>query len=67
MHRGVCVGGPLAGQTIETRSEFGFVAVDRPGNAAWLYFADEAGRFVPAPGCGTWHAPTPPAPRSAWT
>lgn len=46
MHKGVCVGGPLAGQTIETRSEIGFVAVDRPGHAAWLYEIDNSGRFV---------------------
>lgn len=45
-HKGICVGGPLAGLTIETRSQLGFVAVDRPGFAAWLYYADEAGRYV---------------------
>lgn len=46
MHKGVCVGGPFAGQTIETRSEVGFVAVDRPGHAAWLYYLDNDGRYV---------------------
>lgn len=46
MHKGVCVGGPLAGLTMTIRSEIGFVAVDRPGSAAWVYYADAAGRFV---------------------
>lgn len=38
MHKGVCIGGPMAGLTINTRSDTGFVAVDRPGFAAWLYY-----------------------------
>lgn len=38
MHKGVCIGGPMAGLTINTRSDVGFVAVDRPGFAAWLYY-----------------------------
>lgn len=46
MHKGVCVGGPLAGETVTTRSDVGFVAVDRPGFAAWLYLIDDAGRYV---------------------
>lgn len=46
-HKGVCVGGPMAGLTIYTRSDTGFVAVDRPGSAAWVYKADpDNGRFV---------------------
>jgi hypothetical protein len=45
-HKGVCVGGPMAGLTITTRSEVGFVAVDKPASAAWLYRADTNGRFV---------------------
>lgn len=46
MHKGVCVGGPLAGQTVETRSQIGFIAVDRPASAAWLYLIDGNGRYV---------------------
>lgn len=46
MHKGVCVGGPLAGRTIETRSQVGFLAVDRPASAAWLYRIDDSGRYV---------------------
>lgn len=47
MHKGVCVGGPLAGQTITTRSETGIVAVDAAGEAAWLYHIDlGSGRFL---------------------
>jgi len=38
VHKGVCIGGPMAGLTINTRSDVGFVAVDRPGFAAWLYY-----------------------------
>lgn len=38
MHKGVCIGGPMAGLTINTRSDVGFVAVDAPGFAAWLYY-----------------------------
>lgn len=46
-HKGVCVGGPLAGLTIHTRSDSGFVAVDKPASACWLYRADaDNGRFV---------------------
>jgi hypothetical protein len=37
MHKGVCLGGPMAGQTVTTRSEVGFVAVDAAGFAAWVY------------------------------
>jgi hypothetical protein len=40
MHKGVCVGGPMAGLTITTQSEDGFVAVDAAGFAAWLYYVD---------------------------
>lgn len=47
MHRGVCVGGPMAGQTVTTRSEVGFVAVDAAGQAAWLYYIDlGTGRYL---------------------
>jgi hypothetical protein len=47
MHKGVCVGGPMAGQTITTYSDAGFVAVDKPGSACWVYMTDPAdGRFV---------------------
>ncbi len=46
-HKGVCVGGPMAGLTIYTRSDDGFVAVDRPATACWVYKADpDSGRFV---------------------
>lgn len=45
-HKGVCIGGPMAGQTITTRSDCGFVAVDKPASAAWLYYPDVNGRFV---------------------
>lgn len=46
-HKGVCVGGPMAGLTIETRSDTGFVAVDKPASACWVYKADpDNGRFV---------------------
>jgi hypothetical protein len=45
-HEGVCVGGPMAGLTIETRSDSGFLAVDAPAGAAWVYYVDEAGRYV---------------------
>lgn len=45
-HRNVCVGGPMAGLTIDTRSDYGFVAVDRPAGAAWVYRANpDNGRF----------------------
>lgn len=46
-HKGVCVGGPMAGLTIHTRSDDGFVAVDRPATACWVYRADpDSGWFV---------------------
>lgn len=41
-HRGVCIGGPMAGLTITTQSDTGFVAVDAAGSAAWLYYIDGA-------------------------
>lgn len=47
MHKGVCVGGPMAGLSITTRSEVGFVAVDAAGSAAWLYYIDlGTGRYL---------------------
>lgn len=46
MHKGVCIGGPLAGLTITSRSEVGLVAVDRPASAAWVYRIDAGGRFI---------------------
>jgi hypothetical protein len=42
MHRGVCIGGPMAGLSITTRSDVGFVATDAAGLAAWLYYIDPA-------------------------
>lgn len=46
-HKGVCMGGPMAGLTIHTRSDTGFVAVDKPASACWVYKADpDNGRFV---------------------
>lgn len=46
-HKGVCVGGPMAGLTINTRSDDGFVAVDKPASACWVYKANpETGRFL---------------------
>lgn len=46
-HKGVCVGGPMAGLTITTRGDEGFVAVDKPASAAWVYTTDPVnGRFV---------------------
>lgn len=46
-HRGVCLGGPMAGLTITTRSDSGFVAVDKPATACWVYKADpDNGRFL---------------------
>jgi len=46
-HKGVCVGGPMAGLTIHTRSDVGFVAVDKPADAAWVYKIDpDNGRYV---------------------
>jgi hypothetical protein len=46
-HKGVCVGGPMAGLTINTRSDVGFVAVDKPASAAWVYKIDpDNGRYV---------------------
>lgn len=45
-HKGVCVGGPMAGLTIHTRSDTGFLAVDRQAGAAWAYYADTNGRFL---------------------
>jgi hypothetical protein len=46
-HKGVCVAGPMAGLTIETRSDTGFVCVDKPATACWVYKADpDNGRFV---------------------
>jgi len=38
MHQGVCVGGPMAGQTLTINSNRGFVAVDAAGFAAWIYY-----------------------------
>lgn len=47
MHKGVCIGGPMAGQTITTRSDIGFVATDAAGSAAWVYYINATdGRFV---------------------
>lgn len=46
-HRGVCVGGPMAGLTVTTRSDLGFVAVDAEGSGAWLYYIEAAtGRYL---------------------
>lgn len=45
MHRGVCVGGPMAGLTITTQSDVGFVAVDAAGSAAWLYYTTGDGSY----------------------
>lgn len=46
-HKGVCVGGPMAGLTVHARSDVGFVAVDRPAGACWVYEIDpNDGRFV---------------------
>lgn len=45
MHKGVCIGGPMAGETITTRSEIGFVAVDAEGHGAWLYYIGDDGRY----------------------
>jgi hypothetical protein len=45
MHRGVCVGGPMAGLTITTQSDTGFVAVDAAGFAAWVYYAAPDGSY----------------------
>lgn len=46
-HKGACVGGPMAGLTINTRSDTGFVAVDVPATACWVYKTDpDNGRFV---------------------
>jgi hypothetical protein len=37
----------MAGLIITTRSDVGFVAVDAPGEGAWLYYGDlDTGRFV---------------------
>lgn len=45
-HKGVCIAGPMAGLTIETRSDTGFVAVDKAAGAAWVYRANpDNGRF----------------------
>lgn len=45
-HKGVCIGGPMAGLTIVTRSDTGFVAVDKPATACWVYRANpDNGRF----------------------
>lgn len=47
MHKGVCVGGPMAGQTITTRSDDGFLAVDTQGSACWVYKTNpSSGQFV---------------------
>lgn len=56
MHKGVCVGGPMAGLTITTQSDVGFVAVDAAGFAAWLYYTD--------PGDGSYRLDTRPDPSS---
>jgi hypothetical protein len=45
MHKGVCVGGPMAGQAITTRSDAGFVVVDAAGFAVWIYVVDVDGKF----------------------
>lgn len=45
MHRGICIGGPMAGQTITTRSDRGFVAIDAPGLAAWIYLIGADGGY----------------------
>ncbi|MER5608328.1 hypothetical protein AB0F93_00030 [Micromonospora tulbaghiae] len=37
MNEGVCVGGPLAGQTIASRFPQGVLLVDRPAGHCWLY------------------------------
>jgi hypothetical protein len=52
MHKGICVGGPMAGQTITTGSDAGFVAVDAAGMAAWIYHID--------PGDGSYQLDTSP-------
>ncbi len=54
MHKGVCVGGPMAGQTLSTGSDRGFVAVDAAGFAAWIYYID--------PGDGSYRLDTSPDP-----
>ncbi len=45
MHKGICVGGPMAGQTVTTGSDVGFVAVDAEGFAAWLYYIAADGSY----------------------
>jgi hypothetical protein len=54
MHKGVCIGGPMAGQTLTTGSDHGFVAVDAAGFAAWVYYID--------PGDGSYRLDTSPDP-----
>jgi hypothetical protein len=47
VYQGMCVGGPMDGQTITARGDDGFIAVDRPATACWVYKADRAnGRFL---------------------
>ena len=47
MHKGICIGGPMAGVSVSTRSDIGFVAVDAAGFGAWLYYIRvEDGAYV---------------------
>jgi hypothetical protein len=41
-----CVGGPLDGLTITTRTPEGFLAADKEAGLAWIYKQQADGRFV---------------------
>lgn len=43
LHRGVCTGGPLDGQTWESRFPDGFLLVDRPTQRVLIYDTCEDG------------------------
>ncbi len=48
LYQGVCVGGPLDGQTRESRYPKGALLVNKPGGSAWVYDyqAGDEPRFV---------------------
>lgn len=41
VYEGLAVGGPLDGETVQSRYPKGFLLVDKPNNRAWVYDYDE--------------------------
>jgi len=46
MYEGICLGGPLNGQTMEVRFPKGFLLIDKPADKVWIYDRIEDGFVV---------------------